>query len=309
MEVIPYEPWMEDQVVQLFVDEYGGEFSELKQQLHVQYNHPFQKDRAFRLAAIDRDEVLGFTSFLYWPLKSSNGRTYNSFQCGNVVVGKKHRGKGVFSSILRGLNSLSHEFDYDFIIGFPVQASFPGFMKYGWDNPFNLEWHTKLSNPLAPTCNFGTKPQSALVTQNNSKFLNSSTHLDEDFSDYRHKLMTGLYLQGNVTLGDDEIQFEIKYQQRKKVLIEGIIGRISKKSGRPISKDDVSAVLRASNTHQRVSFFSFAQPQTNDNKWLHDAGFKKLEGRSIHFIVKNGRLRFQDHFPQIELGRGDIDTW
>lgn len=313
MEIVKFEPWMNEQVINLFVDEYDEQIDKLKLHLNYQYEHSFQLNRCVRMAAIEDGEVVGFTSFLYWPIIKNERENYQSFQCGNVIVSKNHRGKGVFSKILLELNSNPSYFTYDFIIGFPVVASFPGFIKKGWSNPQALVWLIKLNTtPRALLRLHQPKSSVALTEQEKVEVasFNSSpgTQLTVDFLDYREKIGRGSYLRKVLRRRNHDIHIEVKYQKRNKFIKEAIIGLYNTSDGKGLTTDDIMDIIRESNRFQTAVFFSVAVIPNQADQWKR-AGFQVLKGREIPFIVKNGSKNFSQEFTELPLGRADFDTW
>ena len=314
MEVIPYKDWMFEQVIQLFVEEYGVDSNEFKSEFNGLYSHTFQKNKAFRIAVIDQDEVMGYTSFLYWPIRSSKKQILESYQSGNTIVGRNHRGKGVFSAILKALNDGFDSFNYDALIGFPVEASYHGFVRKGWSSPFKLNWYSKIANPLIALLSLPRFTNQKRDSSRNpkidlSKFNGTETALDSVFQSFRKSIQKGVYLTESIPCEDDEIYFEIKYQVRKRILIEAILGKVSKKSGTPFSEQDLKKVIRHSNLFMRVSFFSIAIAEHFSTEALEAIGFNRMKNRQIHFISKDGNRSFLQETKGISLGRADIDTW
>ena len=314
MEIVPYQDWMLEQITQLFVEEYGFDYNNFKSEFEALYSHPFQKSKAFRVAAIDGDVVMGYTSFLYWPLRSSQDELLEAYQCGNVIVGKHHRGKGVFSAILKAINAGIEPFDYDVLIGFPVEASYHGFVRKGWSSPFKLNWHSKIANPILSLFSLSrlTKENRDSLRCENfdlSQFTGTETALTPAFQSFRESILKGLYLIESIPSEDDEIYFEIKYQVRKRILVEAIIGKISKRSGKPFSEHDLKQIMRRSSQFMRATFFSIAITEQASSDALKAVGFNQMKNRQIHFISKDGKRQFAEETKGISLGRADIDTW
>lgn len=302
------------QVVALFVEEYDFEEVTFKSEFDLLINHRFQKGKAVGLAAVDGSEVLGFTSYTYWPLQGINGSVLNTYQCGNVVVGRRFRGRGVFSGLLKAIQKGVDGFQYDFIIGFPVEQSYHGFVKYGWESPFKLKWLTKLSNPIRALCsigNVGSRVDFGLSESavDCSRYKGFEGGFSADFQDYRSAIRKGCYLSDKINRGEEEIYFEIKYAIRKRFLVEGIIGRVVKRSGVALDQSDIEAVLEISNRHMRVSFFSFAFVEGSNIESFLNAGFSELKSKQIHFIHLNGDRSFTEDLGVPNFGRADIDTW
>ena len=118
-----YEDWMKDQVVDLFVEEYKVTKDYFSAFFDQFYDAPFQKKNSIRLVALEDKKVIGFQSFFYWPFIKNNIK-YKSLQSGNSLIHKDHRGKGIFSKLLNFIDENKAELKIDFLIGFPIDASF-----------------------------------------------------------------------------------------------------------------------------------------------------------------------------------------
>src|SRR5688572_29539213 len=123
-----FEPAMKSQVVSLFEKEYNtppGYFTKL---FDLFYMHPFQQNKCLMAAALVGDQVVGFQSFFFWPYIRNN-ITYNTFQSGNSLIHPQFRGQGIFNKMLLFVSSETRFKQVDFLVGFPVGASFKNFIK------------------------------------------------------------------------------------------------------------------------------------------------------------------------------------
>ena len=144
-----YEDWMRPQIVALFNAEYGTVEQSFDQLFVNFYEHPFQLQHGIRIVALDGESVAGFQSFFYWPMMHG-GIVIRAYQSGNSLVHPEYRGKGLFAKMLNYIHDEHSEFQFDVLIGFPVEASYNSFIRNGWLNPFNLQWHVKLSIQVIP---------------------------------------------------------------------------------------------------------------------------------------------------------------
>ena len=138
---------MRPQVSALFSAQYGTELSVVEKTQEGFYGHSFQREKSIRIVALDGTKVIGFQSLFYWPYQK-DGVNYNSLQSGNSLVHPEYRGKGIFQTLLQFLDDYNKDLKIDFLVGFPVEASFKSFLKNKWSNPFDLVWQMKIINPF-----------------------------------------------------------------------------------------------------------------------------------------------------------------
>ena len=105
IEIVEYEPWMLDQITELFSNQYSVNQADFATKFRSFYEHPFQESKAIRVVAVSGDKVAGFQSFFYWPV-ALNGHTLNVWQSGNSLVSPLFRGKGVFGKLLNYLDQI-----------------------------------------------------------------------------------------------------------------------------------------------------------------------------------------------------------
>lgn len=312
MDVIEYSSQMENEVIDLFIEEYGFEEKKFAAHFKNQLDHPFQENKAFRIVAIDDGVIKGFMSFIFWPIAKEGGGWYNSYQCGNVIVGTKFRGQRVFGTMLKALNNDFPQFCYDFIIGFPVEASFPGFIRSSWITPFQLNWYVKLHRPLRAlftrTTEVAKNRPSHPSLQNAQRSNFQPKHAT--FKEYRESIRQGHYYDGSIKNEECSLTYSIKIQRRGKFLTEGIIGQIEKTDGSMVEKRHIHWVLKDARKRLCVSFFSVAIPSASTSKSWNSAGFRRFGDRKIHFILKPGAVGQPEEIKALlRLGRADVDTW
>lgn len=143
-----YEPWMKSQISALFEMEYQIPKEDFENLMGRLYEHSLQIEKSIQLVALDGEKVVGFQSFFYWPYVFNN-ITHYSLQSGNSLTHPEYRGKGIFKKLLNFIFKNDISQNIDFIVGFPVQASYGSFIKNNWTNVFNLQWYLKLINPFA----------------------------------------------------------------------------------------------------------------------------------------------------------------
>lgn len=318
MEIKLYEEWMLPQIADLFSQEYGIDKQEFSKLMLNFYEHPFQKNKCIRIVAVIEQTVVGFQSFFYWPY-TYNGRTFNSFQSGNSLVHPHYRGKGIFQKLLDYIDRNKVELEIDFLIGFPVEASFNSFIRNNWQNPFNLTWHIKIINPIGflfktknITNYFDLDPiKGANITAEKDTFKLSN---DIQFLKWRKEYSSkkqSFYFYYNES--NNSILFELKFNKRNRWINEVIIGNINSNC-----EDDlfITKAFKSLKTKLRstmcISILSIAineQKADAITKAIRKSGFNKIK-KQIYFIVKP--MTFNDTSLTSKnwaVYRGDIDTW
>jgi hypothetical protein len=297
-----------DDVIQLFVEEYGVEFDDYKQLFTSFFEHSFQKNKCIRIIAIDKTgQILGFQSFFYWPYTKS-GKLYTVYQSGSSIVSKLARGKGIFQKMLSYIDTVKDKYNIDFLVGFPVEASYKSFMSNGWDHPFNLHWYMKIKNPLGFLFSF-------LYSDNQALSLTGPFHSDvfrmentKDFMDWRRHFQKDKYRIFRFQKGNETLEIHHKINKRKKIFNELIIGEILHHSNNLTFIDEAFKQYRRWLFFQLdISFVSFATNNEQDpiSKKVITCGLKKID-KSIYFITKYApKMNASDWL----LFRSDIDTW
>ena len=309
---------MKPQIADLFSHQYGIDQQKFAKLMDDFYDHPFQKNKCIRLVALENDIVVGFQSFFYWPYQY-NGIAYNSYQSGNSLVHPDYRGKGIFQKLLNFLDDNKETFDIDFLVGFPVEASYNSFIKNNWINPFNLEWHIKIINPLA--CIFSTKKinehfekiYSSPSTKNSSnKFRLSSS---QEFVDWRNNYSNANdYIFHNFNDNDHKICFHLKFNKRNKWLNELIIGDIKTNCyDQDFLNKAFKSLSRRALKSKAITAITFATNTCKNNDVMLQTIKKNLFfklNKSIYFITKPFKKIENISNPENWiLYRSDIDTW
>ena len=315
MEIQKYEDWMRPQIVALFNLEYGSDLQAFDEFFERFYEHPFQQKQGIRIVAVDGDKVAGFQSFFYWPMMR-NGKKMHSFQSGNSLVHPDYRGKGLFGKMLNYIHLPESGMAHDLLIGFPVEASYPAFMKNKWLNPFDLQWYVRTLNPAISLL---TNPETSLEkglgkpvaanaqSDDNLAYVAQTT----DYDSYRFGYQKGDYYRYTYKNGNDEVFFELKAQRRKKVIKEIVVGKIIP------SRLDSTLVNRALKELVKVvkkkSSFTIMSIAINSlSEELKDAvtsnGFKKID-KKIYFIDKGNVVNDTTDWSKWWNFRPDIDTW
>jgi hypothetical protein len=314
-----YEPYMKPQIAKLFENEYGIKKADFEDLMTKLYEHPIQSQKCIQLVALDNDRVVGFQSFFYWPYVL-NKVAFNSFQSGNSLTHPDYRGKGIFKNLLNFVFDNKNSINADFFIGFPVQASYSSFIKNKWENIFNLVWYVKLINPFGFLFSknklrklSSAFPTSGLTETTNFYRLSES----EDFLGWKNALKFNKddYFYHTYKITDhDEIVFEMKFQVRKKVINELIIGKIYFKGN---SRHKLSeAIIDLGEILKRLRCLTMCSIAINEffklpdyRAILKELNFKRIN-KEIYFIVKPVNLETNVSNPVLwDIGRADIDTW
>jgi len=317
MEIRLYEDWMESQVIKLFSNQYSRTVSELTEIHSKFYNHPFQKDKCIRIVSMDGEVVTGFQTLFYWPYQKNN-KVYRSFQSGNSIVHPDYRGKGIFQKLLNFLDENNKDLNIDFLMGFPVEASFGSFVRNKWANPFNLHWYLKLINPFAflfSKKNFEKRFDSfPLLNSNNSSDNIFRLHIDNSFNSWRNGFRNSKnYFYFNFSDENKSITFGLKMNVRSRFFHELIIGEI-----RTYTNDihffraAIKKLVRKTRSSLCFTAITIALVESKDSnilKLLKKENFISTK-KQIYFITKsynnNNEINISENW---ELYRGDIDSW
>jgi GNAT superfamily N-acetyltransferase len=310
-----YEDWMRPQVVALFDLEYQTGIDSFDTLFGSFYEHPYQREQCIRLVALDGERVAGFQSFFYWPVVH-HGKTLRSYQSGNSLVHPDYRGKGIFGKLLRYIHQPESGFEFDLLLGFPVEASYNSFMRNEWLNPFNLQWYVRMSHPFRSLL---TKPdqslRSALGTRSSCDFTadTRTTYVEQtqQFDAYRFGYETGEFYRWNTSQGGGDAYAELKFQTRKRIIKELVIGKFL------VTQHD--ALFIEQSMHQLVkdieanAHFTMISMAVNPQDALLTAaleksGFKPID-RKIYFIAKGPYAQEIKAWSDWWMFRSDIDTW
>jgi len=307
---------MKDQVAKLFGEEYKISEAEFAKFMSRLYEHPYQKERSIQIVALDGDKVVGFQSFFYWPY-SHNNITFNSYQSGNSIVHPDYRGKRLFARMLDYINEDPKGKTIDFLMGFPVQASYNSFIKNGWNNLMNLQWYVKPVNlfgflvPKSRLNKYFTKANTNFTSSNPNEIRLSE---EKDFRSWKEQLVyeAGHYFQFTHSENNKTVIFDLKFQVRKKIINELIIGSVRfEQQSESLVETAFTALLKQIKKAGCITMVSIAcnEHVTALKDLVERSRFKKIENK-IFFIVKP----FKDNPALLNpslwnIGRADIDTW
>jgi len=197
LQIIPYENWIKREVAEMFNIQYRFENNEFTDTFDKLYDHNFQKDKCYRVVALNNKKVVRFQSFFYWLYKY-NSNVYDSYQSGNSIVHASKRGLGIFGKLLGYAHENKTKLGIDFFIGFPVKESYNSFIKKEWKNLFNLTWYLKPSSKLSIISAFN---KNKLEKQLNNETFNSKVDTNyvslknsKQFQIYLSNYRNGIYL-------------------------------------------------------------------------------------------------------------------
>ncbi len=301
-----YKPWMHDQIINLFVAQYNVAFDEFAIKFKEFYFHPFQQNKAIMLVALDGGTVAGFQSFFYWPMEVG-GSQLNAYQSGNSIVNPKYRGQRLFNKLLQQIY-LGEQYDsIDFLMGFPVVASYKSFIRDEWLSPFDLEWYVKVINPIggvfSSNSNFVATPNLSDYVKE-SKFL--KTNYNEEFNSWRANFSDDKHYFQPKNYPD--ILLEYKITKRKRFINELTVGNFYGNS--KDLKGAFDELTKFAFRKFNVTIVSMAISANNNEiiECLKSSGFKRIN-KAIHFIYKPIKINPQEQYASWMLTRGDIDTW
>ena len=312
-----YEEWMKPQVSCLFEAEYATNKAAFETFFSKFYEHEFQKNKCIRIVALDQDKVIGFQSFFYWPY-TFQGREFSSYQSGNSLVHPDYRGKGLFKKMLNFIYTSDIKNEMDFIMGFPVEASFPSFIKNGWLNILDIRWSIKLINPFAFLFSKNRIEKRFLQTCTISAdrpldFIQLST--DSNYIEWRKNYSSDKIVFFVVKENQNELCFHLKCNRRSKFITELIIGNITSTT---YDEFFLSAcfkkLIKEARKSLAVSILSIAiNEHIKDKSLLHALNKNrfKLLNKRIHFIIKPVKENLDELKDPKNwmLLRSDIDTW
>ena len=312
-----YAPWMEDQVIAMFCEEYGNQPQQFRN-YYTSFYSTYQANKAKRFVILDDQTVAGFVSFSYWPYKIDQ-EPVQSYQCGNVIINKNYRGKGLYNQLLNYINENSQEHGIDFIIGFPIKEILKLYLKSNWKNPMNLNWYVSVINPFGKL--FAISElflQKKFVTEKKHPSSKNSGRITLDVTPEFYvwnKAYNNLsqHFYYCVEAGTTFVEFGLKLNKRK-YLNELVIGEINTNAtDANVVKHAIGKLKAKCRWIPGISMLSCCLNDQHSNVVLialKSKGFRKIN-RDIKFIVNP--LNYPSTVicdPSAwELYRRDIDTW
>ena len=295
LRVAPYEAPMAAEVAELFHRQYGVDREAFAGRFVRFYEHEYQRGRCVRVVALEGETVVGFSGFVRWPY-ALGGRVFDSFQCCDVLLDPRSRGRGEFQRML----------DYaaeqlrgaDFLVGFPVEAAKQAFLRNGWKNVVDLQWYVKvLSLPVMLSRADGEASQNARASH--SEILRSA---QDDEGGHIRLANAPDFVEWRRGYSHDHLHFdsfELKRIRRLRLLRELIVGDVRRDDA------DFAALAKAV---RGATYLSIAlNPLDPLVSRVLAAGFRRVK-RTIAFIVKPLAVDATDP-AKWRLFRSDIDTW
>ena len=297
---------MHDQIINLFVTQYNVTFNDFAKKFKDFYFHPFQKGKAIMLVALDGKEVAGFQSFFYWPI-CLGPKKFNVYQSGNSIVNPKYRGQRLFNKLLEQITIAENLYPtIDFLMGFPVEASFKSFIRDGWSNPFDLDWYVKMINPAGGLFSINNKIENSSELKKFETITNFiQTDETKDFNEWRLELSDPKnYFQSKQV----DILLEYKITKRRRFINELVVGNFY--GNLDYLDQAIKEISNMALKKFNISMLSFAISSDNQAaiSKLKSAGLKKIN-KAIHFIYKPIGFDPSTLNKPWLLTRGDIDTW
>jgi hypothetical protein len=319
--ITTYEDWMLPQVIDLICAWYGGRAEDREKNFIRFFDHPFQRDRAIRLAAIDAKKVVGFQSYFYWPYCFGETRLV-TFQSGASLVAADYRGRKIFARLLNHhVHGPKEKMPIDFLMGFPVEMSFDSFLRNGWQSPLDLTWYAKVIHPLSVLSRVDC-PSLQLQFEKSPEFIEVyhpnyaySLTTDREFDEWR-RLCRGesLHRYFHHSCPAGRIRFDLKVNQRGRI-VELIIGNVlATTPDVKLFDDGIKALIKLVRKHWFIAILTTALNRSFEDdillNCLRKRSFFRLKPK-IHFIVKDVNSRRKDlrDAARWRLFRSDVDTW
>jgi hypothetical protein len=305
--ITAYEDWMKPQVAEMFSLQYNVPAAEFATLMDNFYDHPYQKEKCIRIAAVEGEKVIGFQSFFSWAYYFKTQLQHS-------------RGKGIFQKLLNFLGEHREKFGIDFLVGFPINASRNSLLRNGWKNILDLEWQIVTSSPLRSL--FGdekkklsrafAKHSDSSITENASEWLRLSD--EKAFLEWRKCYSaTQHYFYHVYRENGKSAEFTLKPSRRKKYIRELIIGNVRTENNDPAFMKnafrDLQSKVKRSGAAAFISFAYNPHCPAISADLLSQVGFRKID-KKIFFAVKT----FTENHPAENpanwiLFRSDIDTW
>lgn len=301
--VCEYQEWMEPQVAALSLEAYGYPISQISSSITSTFKSPVQAG-AQRFVALEDGNVIGQQTYMCWPLLV-DGTHESVFQSGNSVVRSVARGKGVFTRLLEHTSASFTKSSP--AIGFPISGSFPGLIRAGWTNPFDLVWWVK------PVRRLRSSRERRFVGPHSATPVPGRVTLEGSTS--FKNWQGGKHADGRETMrlsvlgGEGVVEFQ--YRRRLKSINEVTIGSVRVSSA---SSDAIRESLHEfENSLGYLDGDAFCSIAVNplSQEWtrsLSACGFRRTT-RRISFLTRNVSPGNYLPWDRWWVFRSDIDTW
>jgi GNAT superfamily N-acetyltransferase len=313
MRVQLYDPSWKERVIALTLQEYPFMEPWFVQRFEALYEHPYQQGRNRIILATEGEALAGIVSYIHWPLQGVASNT-RSFQILGVLVSPDFRGRGVFAQLLDAMKAQAAEDAADYLIGFPVPASKPAFVKKGWNHVFDMLWFIKPVSLFAALRRkpFSAKGFSGDVPENLQADTMLQTAADTTFWNYRKAFMPewpAWWFSCTVQGHPIHIQFRIG---QRKGLNEASIGKIyAGTAPESAISQGIKQWMRALRKEGSTVFASVAiNPEcpSETGKAVQSLFYKTQ--KKVHFIHMSFSGKTDGDMPERwNMMRGDIDTW
>lgn len=313
---------MRDQIVEMFHKEYGIDKTQLLHYFDKFYSNRLYPVESIRIAALVGKTVAGYVSFTRWPYMAK-GKMCRSFQCGNVIVSRIYRGKGLYNRMLDHLDTIHEKHNIDFLIGFPIKQIVGLYLKNKWSRLVDLQWYVKIINPLAFVSSldvggfravFGRERTiKTTLEERNSVYLSNTPAFCNWRDDYKPFLVQKNLFFFYFKNESNEIEFDLKVNERRYVH-ELIIGDVKASSyDKEFLNNALGALIKAAKQTGQVSILSFATNEKSKDRSLLDG----LKRKQFFKIGKDIPVMIKKYYPAVnidnpadwKLYRSDIDTW
>ena len=96
--------------------------------------------------AVDRDEIVGFRTFLRWEFDDPDGRVRRAVRAVDTATAPAYQGRGVFRLLTTtAVDALTAE-GVDFVFNTPNDQSLPGYLRMGWIEVGRLPLEARVTN-------------------------------------------------------------------------------------------------------------------------------------------------------------------
>lgn len=190
---------MEDNIIQDYLDLFNEVFS-INMDFDVFKNKHFENPNVmeipFEAKRID-GEIAGINAFLGLKYKYMDSERLVAQSC-DTAVGKRYRGKGIFSSLIKTKMDRADAF---LLFGLPNENSYPGFIKLGWEKVCVLHTYTK----IIP---FGTN-----LSRIKEKI--SVKISDKPFFSLEEQQLVNDYVRNGFIRTNKDLEWKLKYRDSK----------------------------------------------------------------------------------------------
>lgn len=95
------------------------------------YDNPLHNGRCYLMCAYDGDKLVGINGFGLINY-NYNGTEFRAVESCDTAVDQNYRGRGIFIHMIENAETIFKNMGLDFMVGFPNDNSYHGFIKLGW---------------------------------------------------------------------------------------------------------------------------------------------------------------------------------